>query len=130
MASDDTTQAQEVPSGDKTSVLIPEARDLDPRLYYLTEDEAAFFKATTGIDNDEELKAHILMVQKMAYEVSFILASPKAELTTTNLGRAVSLYLYICIPPVREVFHRLLCSSQTHCMQDGNQKAANLRRHC
>ena len=76
MASDDTTQAQEVPSGDNTSVLIPEARDLDPRLYYLTEDEAAFFKAATGIDNDEELKAHILMVQKMAYEVSFILASP------------------------------------------------------
>jgi hypothetical protein len=42
---------------------------LDQNLYRLDDDQAAFFKAQTGISNDEELKAHILAVQAKAYEV-------------------------------------------------------------
>ena len=42
---------------------------LDPSLYKLEEDEAAFFKQATGIQDDEELKQHILRVQAEAYEV-------------------------------------------------------------
>ncbi|KZT63650.1 hypothetical protein DAEQUDRAFT_733588 [Daedalea quercina L-15889] len=42
---------------------------LDESLYHLDEDESAFFKAQTGIDNDEALRKHILKAQKDAYEV-------------------------------------------------------------
>lgn len=42
---------------------------LDPSLYKLEEDEAAFFKQATGIPDDELLKQHILRVQVEAYEV-------------------------------------------------------------
>jgi len=40
-------------------------------LYSLFEAEAAFFKATTGINDDEELKAHIPMAQENAYKDPF-----------------------------------------------------------
>jgi len=80
MASNDTTQAHEMPFDDNKSTHTPEVPVLDPSLYYLTEAEAAFFKATTGINNDEELKAHILMVQEKAYKASFIiLTSPTVQ---------------------------------------------------
>lgn len=42
---------------------------LDPSLYKLEEDEAAFFKQVTGIHDDEDLKQHILRVQTEAYNV-------------------------------------------------------------
>lgn len=42
---------------------------LDPSMYKLEKDEAAFFKQVTGIKDDEELKQHILRVQTEAYEV-------------------------------------------------------------
>lgn len=38
--------------------------------YALSPEQAAFFKTETGIDNDDDLKAHILDVQKKAYQVS------------------------------------------------------------
>ncbi|TFY61379.1 hypothetical protein EVG20_g7083 [Dentipellis fragilis] len=40
---------------------------LEEKLYYLTPDEKEFFVKTTGISDDEELKKHILAVQKKAY---------------------------------------------------------------
>lgn len=43
---------------------------LDPSLYNPQPHEIEFFKAQTGIENDEELKAHIFAVQKEAWEVS------------------------------------------------------------
>ena len=43
---------------------------LDTNLYNLTPEEAAFFKTQIGIDDDEELKKHILEVQTKAYEAS------------------------------------------------------------
>ena len=42
---------------------------LDERFYYLTDEESTFFKQQTGIQDDEELKAHILGVQAEAYKV-------------------------------------------------------------
>ncbi|KAK0192562.1 hypothetical protein F5146DRAFT_507891 [Armillaria mellea] len=44
-------------------------RQLDPTLYALSEDEAAFFKAQTGIEDDVALKNHIFTVQEEAYKV-------------------------------------------------------------
>jgi hypothetical protein len=44
---------------------------LDTSLYSLSTEEAAFFKAQTGIDDDEDLKKHILDVQAKAYEASY-----------------------------------------------------------
>ncbi|KAH9933311.1 uncharacterized protein B0H18DRAFT_870613 [Fomitopsis serialis] len=42
---------------------------LDESLYSLDEEESAFFKSLTGIDDDEALKQHILKVQNDAFEV-------------------------------------------------------------
>ena len=41
---------------------------LDPSLLVLEEDELAFYKAQTGISEVEELRQHILRIQKEAYE--------------------------------------------------------------
>ncbi|KAL0954792.1 hypothetical protein HGRIS_003740 [Hohenbuehelia grisea] len=43
--------------------------ELDSTLYSLEEDEATFFKTQTGIQDDEELKKHILAVQATAYAI-------------------------------------------------------------
>ena len=37
--------------------------------FSLTKDELAFFKAQTGIDDEEELKNHIFAIQAKAYSV-------------------------------------------------------------
>ena len=42
---------------------------LDPSLYALGTESLVFFKSTTGIHNDDELKEHILNVQAQAYVV-------------------------------------------------------------
>ena len=42
---------------------------LDERLYDLTDEECSFFKQQTGIQDDDELKAHIVQVQAKAYKV-------------------------------------------------------------
>ncbi|OAX33652.1 hypothetical protein K503DRAFT_869428 [Rhizopogon vinicolor AM-OR11-026] len=43
---------------------------VDPRLFNLTPEEAAFFKTQIGIDDDIELKKHILEVQSKAYKIA------------------------------------------------------------
>ncbi|TFY77546.1 hypothetical protein EWM64_g6466 [Hericium alpestre] len=40
---------------------------LDASLYSLNEEEVAFYKQQTGIEDDEELKRHIIAVQTEAY---------------------------------------------------------------
>ena len=42
---------------------------LDENLYQLDEAGKAFMKTQTGIEDEEELKKHILAVQAEAYEV-------------------------------------------------------------
>ncbi|SJK99966.1 uncharacterized protein ARMOST_03277 [Armillaria ostoyae] len=45
-------------------------RQLDPTLYELADNETAFFKAQTGIQDDAALKNHILTIQEEAYKVN------------------------------------------------------------
>jgi hypothetical protein len=42
---------------------------LDARLYKLSDEDKAFFKQQTAINDDEELKKHIIAVQTEAFEV-------------------------------------------------------------
>ena len=49
---------------------------LDENEYKIDEDGLAFMKAQTGIEDEEELKKHILAVQAEAYAVSLGFASP------------------------------------------------------
>ncbi|OJA12406.1 hypothetical protein AZE42_03402 [Rhizopogon vesiculosus] len=42
----------------------------DTALYSLTPEDAVFFKTQIGIDDDEELKRHILEIQAKAYKVA------------------------------------------------------------
>ena len=42
---------------------------LDPSKYDLSAEQKSFFKQQTGIETDEELKEHILEVQRAAWEV-------------------------------------------------------------
>jgi len=51
------------------SSLTPQLLPLDPALYNLKAEEIAFFKACTGIHDDDELRKHITEVQTEAYAV-------------------------------------------------------------
>ena len=42
---------------------------LDPTLYNPSPEDIAFFKQQTGITSDEELKEHVLTIQKEAWNV-------------------------------------------------------------
>lgn len=68
MAPHDMPQSHVVPYGD-TPVYLDKVKPLDPNLFSLSEEAATFFKASTGINDDEELKKHILITQEMAYRV-------------------------------------------------------------
>ena len=46
-------------------------KPLDPSLYFLDPKLEKLFKTSTGIQDDEELKAHIMKVQKEAYRVRY-----------------------------------------------------------
>ncbi|TFY61382.1 hypothetical protein EVG20_g7080 [Dentipellis fragilis] len=47
--------------------LVGDVTPLDSSLYKLEDEQKVFFKATTGITDDEDLKKHILNVQAKAY---------------------------------------------------------------
>ena len=49
----------------------PEIPPLDTAFYILSPSDKSFLKHWTGISDDEELRAHVLTVQKEAYEVCF-----------------------------------------------------------
>lgn len=50
-------------------------RLLDEEYYSLKPEEASFFKTYTGIEDDQELKKHIIRVQTDAYAVSTVASS-------------------------------------------------------
>lgn len=65
----------DISSADSVSFRVGSAQivhvpPLNPSIYSLTSDEADFFKAATGIEDDETLTAHILMAQERAYKVA------------------------------------------------------------
>jgi hypothetical protein len=45
---------------------------LDERCYNPSDEDRAFLKQQTGIQDDEELRAHIFHVQAEAYKVCFV----------------------------------------------------------
>jgi len=61
-------------SGDaaKWSLTKHDAESLDPTLLSLRDDERDFFASQTGIFDEEELRVHILRVQRLAYAVCFV----------------------------------------------------------
>ena len=65
---------------------------LDPSLYKLGDEEAAFFKQSTGIQDSEKLKQHILQVQKEAYAVRGV-----TEIKALELKSFAQVYPYPCI---------------------------------
>ncbi|KAI6098235.1 hypothetical protein EDD16DRAFT_1764975 [Pisolithus croceorrhizus] len=69
MDSENTPQADTFPLGDD-SIQIIDVPPLDLSIYSLTPDEAEFFKAATGINDDNMLRAHILRAQEEAYKVA------------------------------------------------------------
>jgi hypothetical protein len=62
---------------------------LDERLYKL---DRAFFKQQTGIEDDHELKTHLLSIQAEAFEVSFFFS-----LRGPFLIQSRKVYSYPCI---------------------------------
>jgi len=48
---------------------MPDHKTLDERLYSLSPEESKFYKLQTGIDNDNDLRDHILSVQAKAYDI-------------------------------------------------------------
>ncbi|KAG1887011.1 hypothetical protein F4604DRAFT_1675072 [Suillus subluteus] len=58
----------EAPMHDDSMITLGDVTDTC--LYNLSPAQAAFFKAQTGIDNDEDLKRHILEVQAKAYKAN------------------------------------------------------------
>ena len=72
--SDDTETSQQ---------LVPPVLKLDEQLYDLNEEERRFLKGQTGIQEDDELKAHILQLQAEAYKVRSLRSSTFANLRLT-----------------------------------------------
>jgi hypothetical protein len=64
----DSLNAQELVEPHRQKNSLDRIHAMDPGMYRLSQDETTFFKSMTGIDDDEELKNHILAVQSDAYE--------------------------------------------------------------
>lgn len=60
----------------------PAEVSLDERLYSLQGDELAFFQAQTGIQDEAELKKHIITIQEKAYDVKISKYSPSQYVVT------------------------------------------------
>lgn len=75
---------------------IDEANKLEPKFYHLNEDPEAlaFFKRETGIDDDEQLKQHIMEVQAKAYQVfpSFRILCPCTKSLIASPGVPLPLH--------------------------------------
>lgn len=52
-----------------TATRNPQGLQLNPDIYRVGEKEAQFLKEWTKIEQDEELKTHVLQVQREAWEV-------------------------------------------------------------
>ncbi|TFY60412.1 hypothetical protein EVG20_g7423 [Dentipellis fragilis] len=57
---------------------------LDENLYHLSPEQKDFFQKTTGIRDGEELKKHILAIQKKAYAVSMLPAFTYALVSSSS----------------------------------------------
>ena len=64
--------------------------DLDPSLYDPSREEVDFLKSQTGIKNDEELKQHVLSVQREAWSVSSVKQAP-ADIVFNKIRQRLSI---------------------------------------
>ena len=83
---------------------------LDPSLYAPDDEEKAFMKTTTGIQDDEELKAHIFAVQKKAFGVRRIVYA-----LYSDISKAVTVLQVPVHSPVRLHEVRAMTVSANHC---------------
>ena len=83
---------------------------LDPSLYAPDDEEKAFMKTTTGIQDDEELKAHIFAVQKKAFGVRRIVYA-----LYSDISKAVTVLQVPVHSPVRLHEVRAMIVSANHC---------------
>lgn len=67
---------------------------LDSSLYNLKDDELDFYKQSTGIDDDEKLKEHIIAVQAEAYKVN-ITHENQGEVCSLKHRSDISLSLHL-----------------------------------
>ena len=56
-----------------TVVVNPDTELLTAGYYGLSPEQATFFKAETGIDDEDNLRTHILKVQEKAFKVSGVI---------------------------------------------------------
>ena len=68
---------------------------LDERLYDLTDEERFFLKQQTGIQDDDELKAHILQVQAEAYKVCNYLIEIYVTVSCLKTGFSLPLHPHV-----------------------------------
>ncbi|KZV97531.1 hypothetical protein EXIGLDRAFT_607962 [Exidia glandulosa HHB12029] len=74
---------------------------IDPSVYSLQPDEAAFFKEQTGLHDDEVLKEHILAVQAEAYQVYPYPCIRVFNFTTLKISRFAIYQDFLQLPTVR-----------------------------
>ena len=93
------------------------AYPLDEALYSLDGQEAAFFKSQTGIEDDEELKRHILRSQKEAYEVRmsryYSIARALSAMCNSLLGVSVPCTPVVHVCKARPIPTRVLIYLRT-----------------
>lgn len=83
----------------------PNALPLNPALYAPLPDDVAFLKATTGIEDDEELKSHILAIQERVYKVLPMLSGPCNVLSPIKVAPYPCFYGFAFIKLVLIVIH-------------------------
>lgn len=82
---------------------IPAKRALDASYYNLDEQELGFFKSQTGIQDENELKQHIIKVQADAYEVRSLSYLGLRLPTVIRPGPPVPLHSQVCLHEVRVI---------------------------
>ena len=101
---------------------------LDPSIYNLDEEERSFFKAQTGIQDDDELRDHILEVQAEAYAVSQLWKDLPSLLENSYAGLSISLYQtfgFYCVSSLSDVHPKLFA----HLVQMQDLQISCLRGH-
>ena len=64
------SESDNISTPQESTGLIP-FKALDERLYDLSDEERSFLKEQSGIQDDYELKEHVIQVQTEAYKVNF-----------------------------------------------------------
>lgn len=69
----------------------------DDECYILDEDEKTFFKKETRIEDDNELKKHVITVQTKAYAVCFSLCRSKDYMLIRIGNRFINILAFVSL---------------------------------